>query len=91
MTLTEVSTPNAARAELHTMVNVQGIMRMRPADSFLIPVGGTLELAPGGKHMMFFDLSRPWSEGGSINLRLDFADGRHLAITLPVLDPESDS
>jgi len=86
-----VESPMAGSAELHTMVEVQGVMRMRPAESFLAPIGGKVELAPGGKHLMFFDLTEPWLEGMSVPLILKLADGRQLELMVPVRLPESSS
>lgn len=86
-----VESAMAGSAELHTMVEVQGVMRMRPAESFLAPIGGKVELAPGGKHLMFFDLTEPWVEGMSVPLVLRLADGRNLELKVPVRLPESSS
>lgn len=86
-----VESAMAGIAELHTMVNVQGVMRMRPVESFLAPIGGKVELAPGGNHLMFFDLSEAWTEGMNVPLTLLFADGRRVELMVPVRLPESSS
>ena len=42
----------ATTVELHETVAVGGTMMMRPLPKFAVPAGGTLEMKPGGYHMM---------------------------------------
>lgn len=72
--LIAVSCACAARAELHDMSHQGGVMRMRPAPGgFEVPAGGTLVLAPGGRHVMLFGLKRALKEGERVDLELTFA------------------
>ncbi len=44
-------------AELHEMAMVEGVMKMRAlGNGIVIPPGKTIELKPGGMHLMFVDL-----------------------------------
>ncbi len=62
--LVSVSAEIAGRTEIHEMtVNSAGVMTMRPVESIEIPAGGEVELAPGGLHIMFMDLSETPREG----------------------------
>src|SRR5687767_10248181 len=46
--------PNAGRFEIHESTEVGGVMRMRPLTQGLeIKPGETVELKPGGHHLMF--------------------------------------
>jgi len=65
----------AESAELHTHINDDGIMRMRPAaDGVVIPAGETVAFEPGGLHVMLFGLAAPLAEGELHRLRLIFED-----------------
>ena len=58
------SVPFAGRFELHEMTVEQGVMRMRPLGQGLeIKPGQTVELKPGGLHVMFLDLKQPLRAG----------------------------
>ena len=51
-----VKTPVSKTTELHTMSMDGGVMRMRQVPKILLPAGKTVELAPGGLHLMFMGL-----------------------------------
>jgi copper(I)-binding protein len=72
--LLRVETAAARAAEPHESVMENGVMRMveRP-EGFEIPAGGTLELAPGGKHVMLIAPTMPAGAGGTLPLTLHFA------------------
>ncbi len=63
----------AGRVEIHEMATVDGVMRMRnlPA-GLVIPPGGSVELRPGGFHVMFLDLNRPLRQGETLRGTLTF-------------------
>lgn len=66
-------TPVAGRVELHLMSHENGLMTMRPQpDGAELPVGGTLELQPGGLHLMLLDLIRPLQAGETFPITLKF-------------------
>ena len=50
-----------------------GMMGMQPVARLEIPAGGTVELKPGGYHIMLMGLARPLKEGDEIELTLSFA------------------
>lgn len=62
----------AGRVELHTMTMDGNIMRMRPVDAIEVPAGKTVDLKPGGLHLMFMDLKGPLTTGASFALTLRF-------------------
>ncbi len=51
-----VSTPLAEKVELHRSTMEDGIHRMEKVESVAVPAGGTVELAPGGLHVMLVKL-----------------------------------
>ena len=55
----------AGRFEVHEMTTEQGVMRMRPVGTggLEIKPGETVQLKPGGLHVMFLDLKKPLQVG----------------------------
>jgi copper(I)-binding protein len=70
--LVSASSPAAARVELHVHVNDNGVMRMRQVPGYDVPAKGTFELKPGGAHLMFMELKKPFAEGDKVPVTLKF-------------------
>lgn len=70
--------------ELHTHINDQGVMRMRPVENIPVPAGGTAKLQPGGLHLMIMMLKQPLKAGEKIDITLLFEDGSKKAIEAEV-------
>lgn len=71
--LTGGSFPLAARFEVHEMAVANGVMTMRELTTGLeIGPGQTVELKPGGYHVMFMDLREQLREGRPIKGTLVF-------------------
>jgi copper(I)-binding protein len=63
----------AARFQVHEMSESGGVMRMREVEKGLeIKPGATVELKPGGYHIMFLDLKEPLKEGQVVKGTLQF-------------------
>lgn len=63
-------------AEIHESKMIDGKMSMRPAGKVDIPSGETLQLAPGGVHLMLMHPHKELKAGESISLNLVFENGR---------------
>ncbi|MGY3932919.1 transporter [Aeromonas encheleia] len=83
VTLTAVSSPEAARAELHTHLHENGVMKMRQVDGIQIPAKGEVTLKPGSFHIMLFEV-RDLSQTVPVPLTLTLDDGQSLTLSLPV-------
>ncbi|HXQ51769.1 MAG TPA: copper chaperone PCu(A)C [Stellaceae bacterium] len=70
--LVAVSTPVAGVAQLHTMIDDNGVMKMRPVTAIEVKPGASVTLKPGGFHVMLMDLKQPLAEGQSFALTLTF-------------------
>ena len=71
--LVKVSSPLAERAEIHETKVENGMATMRPVDGVEIkPRGGSVQLKPGGLHVMLMGLERPLKEGERIKLTFTF-------------------
>ena len=66
------ASPAAAKVELHVHSPEGGIMRMREVPAYEVPAKGSFELKPGGAHLMFIDIKRPFKEGEKVPVRLRF-------------------
>ena len=61
----------AGKVEVHEMAMNNGVMTMRPLDKGLaIEPGKTVKLAPGGYHLMMFDLKGPFKQGEKVPVTL---------------------
>ena len=76
LTLVGVSSPVAGTTEVHEMKMDGDIMRMRALPALELPAGKTVELKPGGLHVMLLDLKAPLSPNSSVPLRLTFRNAR---------------
>ncbi|MDI3317863.1 MAG: copper chaperone PCu(A)C [Bacillota bacterium] len=71
--LLDVRTDVAGRAELHQSRMNGGVMEMQPVTGGLeVGAGKSLSLAPGGYHIMLFDLRRSLRPGDRFQLQLRF-------------------
>jgi len=68
--LVGVSTALAGRTEIHEMAMVGDTMKMRQIPSLPLPAGATVELKPGGFHVMLFELTVQAKEGDTVPLTL---------------------
>jgi periplasmic copper chaperone A len=75
MKLVGASTPAAGQAEVHEMKMDGDVMKMRPVQALDLPAGRTVELKPGGYHLMLTDLKEALKPGTKVPLTLVFRDG----------------
>ena len=70
---------------LHETTNVDGVARMRPVEGGLvIAPGATVDLSPGGVHVMLVDLKRPLKEGDTVEGTLVFEKAGTVSIAYRV-------
>ncbi len=85
--LVDVTTDRCDTTELHdTQIDENRIMRMRIAGPKLltIPQGDTLEMMPGGLHVMCLDPPTPFEAGQTLDLEVTMANGEILSVQTPV-------
>lgn len=71
--------------QIHEMKTEGGVMKMRALpDGLEIKPGETLELKPGGYHLMFSDLKAPLTQGQSVTGTLTFAHSGTVDVTFDV-------
>ena len=82
--LLSASAPVAQHAELHTMTMEGDVMRMRSVDAVAVPPGQTVELKPGGMHLMFVGLAQPLKTGSRFPLTLRFEKAGAITVQVKV-------
>ena len=70
--LVSVSSPAAGLVEIHEMAMEGGMMKMRALKGIDLKPGATVELQPGGYHVMLEDLKQPLKQGEQIPVKLTF-------------------
>lgn len=79
------ATSSIARVvEIHTSASIDGISHMRKLNSITLPADTTLELLPGGAHIMFIGLKKPLQKGDIVDITLTFSSGYSLLVHAPV-------
>ena len=83
--LTSVTGPAGATIALHkTTTDASGMTGMSPVDGIHVPAGGTVELAPGGFHMMIGGLPASTKVGDHVELHLVFEHAGSVAVQAEV-------
>ncbi len=69
-----VRSPVARSVEIHSSVMNGGVMSMHAIENLALPAGKSVELRPGGHHIMLMGLARPLVAGTRIPLALVIED-----------------
>ncbi len=70
--LVSASSSAAGIVEIHEMKMDGGIMQMREVKALEVKPGATVELKPGGYHVMLLDLKPPLKQGETVPVTLTF-------------------
>ncbi|RZJ25760.1 MAG: copper chaperone PCu(A)C [Brevundimonas sp.] len=90
-TLVSVSTPAAGRVEIHESRIESNMMMMRQLPEGLpLPAGQTVELKPGGNHIMLLAVANPLTVGQTIPLTLNFAAAGPVTVQATIGQPPID-
>ena len=84
--LISAASPAARTAEIHKSEVVDGVMKMSEAGPLDIPVHGTLQMKPGGYHIMLIGLVKPLNKGDEIEITLTFEKAGAVVVKVPVGD-----
>jgi copper(I)-binding protein len=68
--LVDASSPLAGVVEVHEMTMEKDVMRMRAVKGLDLPAGKSVELKPGGYHVMLMDLKQQMKEGDTVPVTL---------------------
>lgn len=89
--LVSLSTPVAGRVEIHESRIESNMMMMRELREGLpLPAGKTVELKPGGNHIMLLAVTAPLTEGQTVPLTLNFATATPVVVQATIGQPPVD-
>lgn len=74
--LVEASSPVAGVVEVHEMTMEKDVMKMRAIKGLDLPAGKTVELKPGGYHVMLMELKQALPKGSTVPLTLILRDAK---------------
>jgi copper(I)-binding protein len=82
---TTLATTTTAVAMSNGTVPVAGaMMEMKPVDQIAVPAGGSVDLEPGGYHIMLQELVKPLEVGATVELTLTFEKAGDKVVTADV-------
>ena len=83
--LTCVTPPELSKCEIHSTTMEEGVSKMRPvSDGLEIKPGETVELKPGGFHVMLSELKQPLTQGKSVKVTLQFKNAGKVTVDYPI-------
>lgn len=77
----------ARSVELHEMKLENDVMRMRQVDAIALPAGQSVELKPGGLHIMLVGLKAPLAAGETFPLTLRFEKAGDVTVQMQIEAP----
>ena len=91
VTILSAESAAAAQIEFHRSIIENGTARMEAADGLRIPAGATIELEPGGAHIMLMGLTEDLLPDNQIPLNLICDSGQVYALDISIQEmPPSD-
>jgi copper(I)-binding protein len=84
ITIVSLESKSFESIEIHQSLEIDGMMIMRPVDTLPIPAGGSLELAPGGFHLMMMNPLEQLIPGKKITVTLHYQDKKTQTIEMEV-------
>ncbi|MEO9131995.1 MAG: copper chaperone PCu(A)C [Sphingomonas sp.] len=84
-TLVDVTSEVAIRAELHESMQAGNMSSMKPLDHVALPAASKITFAPGGKHVMLYDVNPTIIPGRTMPLIFTFADGLRIQYDAQVI------
>jgi len=82
--LVSASSPVAGEVQLHEMSMEGNVMKMRQVKDIAVPAGGSVELKPGGLHLMFMNIKAPLTSGETVPVKLKFVKAGEVEVRMPV-------
>lgn len=85
LTLVRASSPIAGMVQVHETVKKGNVETMQEvAGGLTVPSGGSVELTPGGYHVMLMQLKQVPKPGDSVEVTFTFSDGTDITVRAPV-------
>jgi copper(I)-binding protein len=84
VSVVEIRSKAFASVEIHQTIERDGMMRMDPVPSLKIEAGSSVQLAPGGLHLMMMNPEQPTRPGDIIEILLVLDDGSEQSLKMLV-------
>jgi len=88
--LTSAKTNVAAKVEIHSTMQRDGMTHMMPIEALPVPAHTTVKLAPGAEHLMLTGLKRALTPGETVTITLQFEHAGAVDIAFPVVDARAE-
>jgi len=82
--ITAASTGLAQQVQIHRTREIEGYMRMEQLQNLPVAPGESVQLAPGGTHLMLLGLARMPMPGETVRFCLELATGEEVCTDAPV-------
>lgn len=82
--ITAFTSPQFAEVSLHRTETVDGVSRMREVPTLRVEADASVQLAPGGYHLMLMQPTGPLATGQTVTVRMATADGGDFEFQVPV-------
>ena len=82
--LLSASSPAAGEVQLHQMLMEGNVMKMGQVKDIAVPANGSVDLKPGGYHIMLMNIKAPLKAGETVPVKLKFAKAGEVEVKLPV-------
>lgn len=83
--LLSVTAPSVIRSELHESMTSGSMASMTPISEVPLPAKAKLRFAPGGKHVMLFDINKAVKPGDTMPLVFTFTNNLKIQYDAPVI------
>jgi copper(I)-binding protein/cytochrome oxidase Cu insertion factor (SCO1/SenC/PrrC family) len=84
VTLVKVESEAFDTIEVHEMIRVDGLMKMREVTDMVIPARGQIQFEPGGKHLMLMGPQEHLTTGQKVEITLTFESGKKQTVSVKV-------
>ncbi|OQW71402.1 MAG: hypothetical protein BVN33_15805 [Proteobacteria bacterium ST_bin13] len=83
--LLSVTAPSVIKTELHESMMSGSMASMAPVADLPVPAKAKLTFAPGGKHVMLFNINGAVKPGGAMKLIFTFSNNLRIEYDAPVI------
>jgi len=83
-TLVGLSSPQFNKIEIHESKVVDGQERMQRIKTLVVEAHGSVELKPGGYHLMLIKPLQPLKAGDTVNVKLQMDDASQITVHIPI-------
>lgn len=90
-TLISVTSPTVIKTELHESMTSGTTSTMAPISDVPLPAKANVTFAPGGKHVMLFDVNKSVKPGSTMPLVFTFSNNLRIEYDAPVIAAGDDA